>query len=396
MIDRKGLIFVEDHDIRRSPLPDPFRRQMVEPCRIQVHFFEKLQHGKPPGPYEVHHGKPQGSLQSGDPARGFREGTGFLFGRMRSMVRGNEIDRPVCETLDDLLTVFCRSERRIHSGTGAVFQDCVLREREMMRRRFRVNMCSHSLESPDDLYGIAGAYVLNDKLRTRMERHRAVAGYEHFLRERGSSAEAHGFGDPSPVDTLGGEKCRILLVQTERQTEGTCALHRLIEKGFVHDRKTIVRKSCRPGPGQCFQIDEFSALHFLRYIDCLKDMDSRLPAFFKVPLKDFDAVNGRAGVRHADDRRKAALFRGGRTGLYTLFFSKSRIAEVHMRVDQSGSYTAAGGIDDGAATALRPAFSGSSDFFAGSNLSVRSDFFAGSDLSVRSDHSVGFDLSGDA
>ena len=69
---------------------------------------------------------------------------------------------------------------------------------------------------------------------------------------------------------------------------------------------------------------------------------------------------------------------------------------MHVRVDQPGCDTAAGGIDDGAATAPRPAFSGSSDFFAGSNLSVRSDFFAGSDLSVRFDHSIGFDLSGDA
>ena len=69
-------------------------------------------------------------------------------------------------------------------------------------------------------------------------------------------------------------------------------------------------------------------------------------------LGDRGVVVHRIGVRHAGDRREAAGRRGARPGLDRLLVFVSRLAQMHVHVDEAGKNQAAAGVDARSSCAL--------------------------------------------
>jgi hypothetical protein len=56
-------------------------------------------------------------------------------------------------------------------------------------------------------------------------------------------------------------------------------------------------------------------------------------------------VERRGGVRHRDDRREPAARRGARSGLHRFRFLHTRLAQVHVEIDEAGRHEAAGPVE---------------------------------------------------
>ena len=84
------------------------------------------------------------------------------------------------------------------------------------------------------------------------------------------------------------------------------------------------------------------------------DGDARLaPGRLAQRAQDRRGVDGRARVRHRDDRDEAAGGGGARAGLEVLLVLLPRHAQVHVRVDEAREEVAALAVDDARRRASR-------------------------------------------
>lgn len=100
------FIRIKDHEISRSACLDTAARKFVERSRIAGHFFQKLCQSEVSWLYKGSDAKTKRSFKACDTAWGFCERPGFFFSTVWSVVGGDQVDRAVFETLNDLLAVF--------------------------------------------------------------------------------------------------------------------------------------------------------------------------------------------------------------------------------------------------------------------------------------------------
>ena len=118
------------------------------------------------------------SFQTNDSTWCFGDRLLFFFFAVWSMVGSNQINRSICKSPDDRLTVFFGTEWRIHFRKCAVLKNGIFRQCKMMRCGFGVKLCAHFFISTDQINGDAGADMLDHNIGAGSECQQAVSCYQ--------------------------------------------------------------------------------------------------------------------------------------------------------------------------------------------------------------------------
>ena len=108
------------------------------------------------------------------------------------MVGSNQINRSICKSPDDRLTVFFGTEWRIHFRKCAVLKNGIFRQCKMMRCGFGVKLCAHFFISTDQINGDAGADMLDHNIGAGSECQQAVSCNQRFFSNRRRTVDAEG------------------------------------------------------------------------------------------------------------------------------------------------------------------------------------------------------------
>ena len=124
-------------------------------------------------------------------------------------------------------------------------------------------------------------------------------------------------------------------MQAYRQIQFRCLFHSFNKNMFIHNRNSIVCKSCCACISKFLHIYKLCSLKTLCNSNSLHNMNSRCFTLFLDILKRLFIIYCRFGISHTHNSCKSSSGCCCRTCNNIFFISKSRISEMHMCIDKT-------------------------------------------------------------
>ena len=178
-------------------------------------------------------------------------------------------------------------------------------------------------------------------------REQDIAGHHHVLGAGGNAAQAQPHGLVALVHVAAGAEVQVFAMIDDGQVEGAGEFHSAAHHARVHHRAAIVgdghhTRGFHGADGRQL----FARAVFGDGADGEDVSHGKLAGAFDDVAGDGGIVVHRQRVGHAADGGEAAGGRGARAGLDGFGVLEARLAQVHVHVDEAGSYDQAGGIED--------------------------------------------------
>ena len=127
-------------------------------------------------------------------------------------------------------------------------------------------------------------------------------------------------------------------MQTYWQIQFYSFLHGCNKNMFIHNRNTIICKSCCSCICKCFHIYKLCSIKFLRNSSCLHNMNSRCFTFFLNIPKSLYIIYNWLCISHTYNSCKTSSGRCRCTCDNIFLIGKTRIPEMHMSIHKTWSY----------------------------------------------------------
>jgi hypothetical protein len=129
----------------------------------------------------------------------------------------------------------------------------------------------------------------------------------------------------------------ILAVIDDRRVQHPCVLEGSPHQQCCRHWPAVVRKRDAPGRALLAELRKLLATRAER--NCADRVDTRQPGLcglLQNELRDPGVIVDRVGVGHAGDGREAARHRRGRSGRDRLLVLLTRLAQMHVHIDETG------------------------------------------------------------
>ena len=252
------------------------------------------------------------------------------------MIRGDHVDGPVQQALDQRLPVLPAPQGRIHAEPPLLPQ-VVLRQQQVVGRRFAGDVGALRLCPADDLDALPAADVAD------------VVGASGFLRQPDIPGDWAPFafgadplvpvrpGIPPVVDVSAGDEPLVLAVGREDPPQPPAGLHQGAHHALALDALPVVRKGNHPS-GHPRQIRRLYPL-FAHGQGAVGVHPAEAAAFPDQPFlfgQVIRRVRHRVQVRHGADVRVSSPGRRPAPGGDRLLIRKTRLAKMHMHIAKAG------------------------------------------------------------
>ena len=245
------------------------------------------------------------------------------------MIRCDHLDRSVCQSVNDRLPVFFRTQRWVHLCHSSVFDRRLFRQGKMMRCRFCVNVLLIFPCLPYQLHTFFGADMLDIDVRAGFQRQFDIPFDHRDLGFTVCTADTVVFRRLPFIIPRYFDISRVFLMETYNTfAPDRKRLHHFLYDRRIHQRLAVIRKTYRAVLPQFFQRGKLLPLHPLRHGPAGINMNTGLFAFFQHISECFCIVDRRYGIGHHHNARITAPFGSCRSGQNIFFMRLPRIPEM--------------------------------------------------------------------
>ena len=303
-------------------------------------------------PHAAEHERERG-LEAGDPEGGLIELNVLPHRRMRRVVGGDRVDRPVRKPLPQRSDIGAGAKRRIdlcrrvirHAlqrlvrdlpGERARAGDPLVGHREVVRRHVARDRSALGLGAPHELDRSGGREMREVQSRAGHPREGDIASNCRFLGGRGHPGQPEPRGDRALMHHAFGRERHILGMFDDRAADHTGVLERTAEEAGILYRRSVVGEGDRSGGRK---LDEIGELTSLPAASDRRDRQHPRSAGRAAPRDELGdearRVDRGLGIGHGADGGKAATQRGLRPCRDRFGILEPRFAEVRMKIDES-------------------------------------------------------------
>ena len=272
---------------------------------------------------------------------------GFFELGVRSMIRGDRVDRVIQKSPNQCLDIGRQPERRIELAAGIIALDILFTQEKVVRRDLTGNQRPGILRALNRLDGVCRRNLLNVKTRSRVLGHADVPVDRNLLADRGNPRQTEGIGNLSLVDRTCLGQGGSVAVGRHQQIEIPGIRHATPQQIRATDRAIGVGQHRHPSirhsreTGQLLPFPLLGQASGSQHRSGTDFGNEILEALDQVPR-----VDRRRRVGHQDKPCHPSMKSRCGTGSQGLLVFRPRLPGVHMQVEHAGNEQAPRTVDD--------------------------------------------------